>query len=387
MRREGIGPDLVRQAHRLRGDLEIVRKKLEDSPEELMEHAFPESDVGLRPRAIVGEQDGLESSLVSEFDTATQEQRRRFLEAGARAAERVATEGPEITLEPAEEIGLEAIIRFTARPAILIKNGDFDAPPAPWQGLVEHKQGILRTASSVGRVEVQGLPDVPYGGTGFLVAPDVVMTNCHVARIFCALSDGGKWDFLGGVTASVDFVENPDADAPLEFPVTEVIGIHDRVDLALLRIDPEKGSDGAEPPEPLALASEEPEAPDDGTSRRVLVLGYPAPDSGRNDPTVMRQIFGEVYYVKRLQPGELLDPVGDDLIAGPPCSQNTTLGDVIYHDSSTLGGNSGSCVVDLDSNQVLGLHYAGLYTKYNQGVALWKLVDDPLLTGAGANFD
>jgi hypothetical protein len=387
MRREDIGPDLVRQAQRLSGDLTAVREKLAENPDEVLAHAFPESDVGLRPRAIIGEQDGLDESLVSDFDEATQEQRRRFLEAGARAAERVAANGDGVKLDPAEEIGLEAIIRFTARPAILIKNGDFDDPVVPWQDLMEHKQGILNTAGSVGRVQVQGLPDVPYGGTGFLVAPDVVMTNCHVARIFCALSGNGKWDFLGGVTASVDFVENPDADPPREFPVTEVIGIHDRVDLAMLRIDPENGSDGAEPPDPLPLASEEPEELDGGSNRRVLLLGYPARDSGRNDPTVMRQIFGDIYDVKRLQPGELLDPVGDDLIAGPPCSQNTVVDDVIYHDSSTLGGNSGSCVVDLESNQVIGLHYAGLYTRFNQGIALWKLTDDPLLTGAGANFD
>ena len=58
----------------------------------------------------------------------------------------------------------------------------------------------------------------------------------------------------------------------------------------------------------------------------------------------------------------------------------------MFHDCSTLGGVSGSCVVDLDSNQVIGLHFAGLYMQYNEAVALWRLVDDPLLTDAGVNF-
>jgi glutamyl endopeptidase len=44
------------------------------------------------------------------------------------------------------------------------------------------------------------------------------------------------------------------------------------------------------------------------------------------------------------------------------------------------------CVVDLDSNQVIGLHFAGRYMQYNEAVALWWLVDDPLLSRAGVKF-
>ena len=56
-------------------------------------------------------------------------------------------------------------------------------------------------------------------------------------------------------------------------------------------------------------------------------------------------------------------------------------------DSSTLGGNSGSCVIDLEMNQVVGLHFGGLYREANQAVALWQLTEDPLLRSAGVNFD
>jgi V8-like Glu-specific endopeptidase len=59
---------------------------------------------------------------------------------------------------------------------------------------------------------------------------------------------------------------------------------------------------------------------------------------------------------------------------------------VMFHDASTLGGNSGSCVVDLESNHVIGLHFGGEYMHYNAAVALWRLVDDPLLTRAGVHF-
>ena len=69
-----------------------------------------------------------------------------------------------------------------------------------------------------------------------------------------------------------------------------------------------------------------------------------------------------------------------------PCSVAAEPGDVVFHDASTLGGNSGSCVVDLDTGQVIGLHYGGQYMHYNVAVALWRLVDDPLLARAGVNF-
>jgi hypothetical protein len=86
----------------------------------------------------------------------------------------------------------------------------------------------------------------------------------------------------------------------------------------------------------------------------------------------MQQIFGDVYGVKRLQPGMSGEVFADQRI--------------IRHDCSTLGGNSGSCVVDLLSGEVLGLHFRGFYMKYNEAVALGCLVDDPLLRAAGVRW-
>jgi hypothetical protein len=119
--------------------------------------------------------------------------------------------------------------------------------------------------------------------------------------------------------------------------------------------------------------------------RNVYVLGYPAPDY-RNDAATLRSIFGQRYFVKRLQPGAAMAPPAGAIIPMGPCSSGAEPDDVMFHDASTLGGNSGSCVVDLDTNQVIGLHFAGLYMQYNEAVALWRLVDDPLLTDAGVNF-
>ena len=99
-------------------------------------------------------------------------------------------------------------------------------------------------------------------------------------------------------------------------------------------------------------------------------MGYPAWDGRRNDPAEMRKIFGEIFEVKRLQPGEMTGLTGK----------------VFKHDCSTLGGNSGSCVVDLETHQVLGLHFGGRYLEGNTAVALWTLTGDPLLKQAKVNF-
>ena len=38
------------------------------------------------------------------------------------------------------------------------------------------------------------------------------------------------------------------------------------------------------------------------------------------------------------------------------------------HDSSTLGGNSGSALIDVATGRVVGLHFAGRYLEANYAV-------------------
>ena len=277
-------------------------------------------------------------------------------------------------------LGIEAIVSV-ARPAMVLQDGAFADPPAPWADILgPFRQSIRTTAMSVGRIGVPGLPQLPYAGTGFMVAEDAVMTNCHVAMVFSQNGADGEWSFQPGLEANLDLVEDPDAQpadaaSPRSVPIEGVIGIHPALDLALLRV-----TDGLATP--LPIMSRDP-GPLEG--RNVYVLGYPAPDY-RNDAATQRSIFGDRYFVKRLQPGAAMAPPADATIRMEPCSSGAEQDDVMFHDASTLGGNSGSCVVDLDSNQVIGLHFAGKYMQYNEGVALWRLVDDPQLTDAGVNI-
>lgn len=284
---------------------------------------------------------------------------------GMRALVRVRQGQPVGDISQEESDGLEALVVMIGRPAIRIQHGLFASPVPPgWEMLESHRSSIERVCQSVGRIDLQGHPMYPWAGTGFLVAPDVVMTNRHVANAFTDLTDDGDWTFTPGVHASIDYTESPDVDPPVAVRITGVIGIHADLDLALLRVEPDRGRSAALP-EPLVLATQ---PPDPDERRSVYVVGYPARDP-RNDPEVMQQIFGDVYGVKRLQPGMSGEVFPDQRI--------------IRHDCSTLGGNSGSCVVDLLSGEVVGLHFRGFYMKYNEAVALGCLVDDPLLRAAG----
>jgi hypothetical protein len=128
-------------------------------------------------------------------------------------------------------------------------------------------------------------------------------------------------------------------------------------------------SSGAVPPVPLKIASHFPGA---GQGREVYAVGYPAWDGRRNDPAPMLEIFKNVFNVKRLQPGEMTDLLESQRL--------------FKHDCSTLGGNSGSAVIDLETEQVVGLHFGGRYLEGNYAVALWQLTQDPLLQTANINF-
>ena len=72
-----------------------------------------------------------------------------------------------------------------------------------------------------------------------------------------------------------------------------------------------------------------------------------------NSPEMMDQLFEGRYEIKRAAPGEVVG----------------TRSDRVFHDCSTLGGNSGSPLVSLDSAEVVGVHSNGFFTWRNEGVA------------------
>ena len=76
---------------------------------------------------------------------------------------------------------------------------------------------------------------------------------------------------------------------------------------------------------------------------------FPAPDPLRNDPVEMGRIFQNIYGVKRVRPGT------------PTELSVRSNNNIVQHDYSAPGGNSGSCVVDRETSKVIGLHFSGRY--------------------------
>ncbi|HEX8104472.1 MAG TPA: serine protease [Solirubrobacteraceae bacterium] len=285
---------------------------------------------------------------------------------GRKALVKVRREGIDAKLDAAERDGLEAIVQLIGRPAILVQDGRFFPPPASWERLEEQRAAIERTIASVGRIEVDGHPTKEWIGTGFVVAPGVVMTNRHVVEDFADATTPDGWRFKRGMKVRIDFAEELGTSEPRELPVKAIIGVSDRVDMALLRIGGRHRGRAAPPP--LAIAGR-PRAVAKG--REVYVVGYPALDSRHGALEEQRRIFTNVFDVKRLQPGYVTRTLRDGLFE---------------HDCSTLGGNSGSCVVDLETHEVVGLHFKGHYLVANTAVNLSKLADDPLLREAEVPF-
>jgi S1-C subfamily serine protease len=297
---------------------------------------------------------------------ATRRERERVVSDGIDGLAKVA-EGREDDLDADERFGIEAIVLLEGRPAILIQDGDFFSPPHEWSRLADAREGIRDAIASSGRIEVKGHLDLDWLGTASLVAPTTIMTNRHVAQEFSS-RDGDRWTFRPRMTSRIDFLEELGSTASLKFEITETIGIHDHHDLALLRVE-SASSTGQALPEPLSVAANEPR---DLLERDVYVVGYPCWDGRRNEPEPMRRIFMDIYNVKRLQPGKAV--------------AYSTEYSAVQHDCSTLGGNSGSPVVDLETHRVIGLHFGGRYGVGNYAVPLWMLANDPLLKKGDLNF-
>jgi len=275
-------------------------------------------------------------------------------------------------LEEIELDALEAIVLPLGRPVIDIVDDSYRTPMHPWAHLGdgEIRKGIESAIPSVGRVEVPNLPQVPYAGTGFVVGEGLIMTNHHVAAIFSRGVGRRGLTFRAGQPADLDFRRERVPSDGVHVDVVEIILVHPWWDMALLRVE-----GLSENQQPLRLATEVPEGLE---SRDSAVIGYPAKDS-RNDENLQNEIFRGLFNVKRLQPGKI-----------QPRKNIRSYGHVVSamtHDSSTLGGNSGSAVLDVQSGRVVGLHFAGHYLEANFAVPTHELARDPRVVDAGVNFD
>lgn len=249
----------------------------------------------------------------------------------------------------------EAIILNLGRPVLLVTKNGFSEPLGQTWGkrLREAKNNIIKAIPSVGRIELRNDLNYDWVGTGWMISKDILVTNRHVARIFCTGTQR-DYDFrithLGrSIRANVDFLEEYQQDKEAEFRVKEILYIADdsEADVALFRIDP-KSLDNIPLPSPIPLSKKTAKA-----GQYIVTIGYPAEDGRRNPPIIMKRIFQDIYDVKRLSPGRII----------------TANNNSITHDCTTLGGNSGSVLVDLKTGNAVGLHFAGKYSIENHAVS------------------
>lgn len=263
-----------------------------------------------------------------------------------------------------------------AQPVLLVRAGQFEEPPPSWsRALEERRSAIEATLRSVGRIRVKEGDSSSWVGTGFVVAPNLVMTaDCVVTpflqnprpsrRRVGGLDEGHNDNRLRpGVRLYIDFHEEfAQAEVPTEFEITDDLVLRFpplAPGIALLRGVAPLSRDGSlSLPPPLTLGRG---APQDGTfeGRLVYAVGYSAHDSS-SDPTVMNAVLGGVFGPKRLQPGELLEVLPD--------------AHAFRHDCFTTPGTAGAPVIDLASGLVIGLHHSGRGF-YKEAIALWKLAN------------
>lgn len=286
---------------------------------------------------------------------------------------------PAARFTPRETVGAEFIIVADGtRPVFLIQNGALDAGliagAGAWAPLLSQQaEAIRKLGAAMGRIDLPGSVH-GYQGTGFLVAPDLLMTNRHVLQAIADETDG-VWTVQAGAT--VDFGREYGGQAGDRVAVREVVFAgrervnvyaidHAILDLVLLRL--ERAAQAA----PLPISTR-PEA--DDTGRRIAVCGFPADPGDTEPPGVPDRIFDFIFGYKVLAPGRVdVEPGG----LGPADPRGWTFG----HDATTLGGNSGSAIIDLRRGALAsGLHYGGKPETMNYAHSLAKALAEPVPSG------
>ena len=287
------------------------------------------------------------------------------------AQERIETVIRGATPTPPQAIGLEAIIYADLRPAVDVIGGRFTIDHPLWRHLSDEgtRQRIEAVIPNIGRIELPGNRRIPYGGTGFVVGDGLIMTNRHVAEIFASGLGNRNLAFIAGGRAGIDFLRERDQPTGPTLNVRRVVMIHPYWDMAILEVE---GLAGHKPLELSLLDAR------DLAGHDIFVVGYPAFDP-RNPADVQQDLFHGNYGIKRLQPGQLHSGM-----------QTGSFGKMVMaatHDCSTLGGNSGSAVVDLATGKVLALHFGGVYQEQNYCVPSFALSRDQRVVDAGVRFD
>lgn len=289
-----------------------------------------------------------------------------------REAARKLDADPDARLTAVETMAFEAVVRTDgSRPSLLVRDGVVDAthPTAgDWSGtLAETSEALKGPIAAVGRVEPTNVTGRNFFGTCWVIdaGAGLALTNLHVVEAMWRRLPWRMQPTQRGFRvldgAFVDFVAESGATRTNRCRIVEAVTSDvdgpgfERLDAAVLRLEPV-----GEAAIPAAIpVRADPDGPA-GNLFSFCVVGFPgAPlwsggvHEGVDWTWVTTTLFGNRYGVKRLAPGTAHRPLGS--LGGDPHRW------VFGHDPTTLGGNSGSPLLNwLDPEAGgFGLHFAG----------------------------
>lgn len=237
---------------------------------------------------------------------------------------------------------VKLIIKAFGRPAFLVQNNKFDPSTSEtWKDvLAPYSDDLSEKIQSVGIIKIKNHRNSNYAGTGFLIDNSIIITNQHVANIlFQSTGNGYTWKTNSGgkeLRASIDFVKEYKIHREMEMDIKGALFIEQKAkpDIAFLEINMTNNI------KPLKIST--------STSYEddvVATIGYPSKPktTSYDSQKILDLIFENIYDVKRLSPGEITKTETQD----------------IKHNCTTTAGNSGSAILDIETGEVVALHYAG----------------------------
>jgi len=195
-------------------------------------------------------------------------------------------------------------------------------------------------------------------GTGFLITPNHVMTNRHVHGFYghylTSLEDCG----------GIEFIAEKDKDASDFIPFNgQPPVLLPGLDIAIYTLS--RSAENRVPISRVPIPTAELEG------REIAVIGYPDTHDP-NNPDILAVVEDDpIFAVKRISQGHIFrhstdndDPYGVQVEVNEDDATKFQM-TAVCHNASTLGGNSGSPILDIQTGELLGVHFAG-HKVFNQ---------------------
>lgn len=282
--------------------------------------------------------------------------------------------GGDAQLGDAEFESLEVIVQVLGRPALRLPKGKVRGPVTDlgantrWIILLNDARsrinGAAASVARLNRLRSDGREEQV--GSGWRLGADLLVTNRHVAQklVQDPTLAPGQWRLDNGCPCIADFGMTDDPEGASRFSVASLVycAPEPAIDVAVLRLE----SNGQKFPDALKVSFDETLLGRDTAGdlpvfkgQPVYVVGHPLQ---RLPTTQSLQVFGDADGLKRVSPGYIT--------AFQRASSS------VDHDCSTLGGSSGSAVLDVYEHRVVGIHLGGCANEpgtttgaYNRAVA------------------